>query len=200
MTRDATHEFDVAVVGAGPAGSTAALAAARAGARTVLIDRRAEIGVPVQCAELAPAPLMRVVPITSAAVVQRTRAMVTHLPSGEIHGLDAPGAMLDRAVFDQELAAAAVCAGVDLWSGVSCDGIDGDGAVVAARGGATVRVAAKAVIAADGPRSSVGRSVGLSNTSFVAAKQVEVLLADTLDSTHVFFDRRFYGRDGWLLQ
>lgn len=198
MTRDWTDEFDVAVVGAGPAGSSAALAAARAGAKTVLIDRRREIGVPVQCAELAPAPLLRIVPTTSAAVVQWTALMVTHLPSGEIHEVDAPGAMLDRTVFDQELATAAVCAGVDLWPEVPCDGIDGDGAIVAARGGVTGRVAATAVIGADGPHSSVGRSVGLSNTSFVVARQIEVLLADALDSTHVFFDQRFYGGYGWL--
>ena len=35
------EEYDVAVVGAGPAGSSAATAAARAGARVVLLDRSA---------------------------------------------------------------------------------------------------------------------------------------------------------------
>ena len=37
---------DVAVVGAGPAGSTAAEAAAAEGVEVVLIDRKAEIGTP----------------------------------------------------------------------------------------------------------------------------------------------------------
>src|SRR3954465_12837481 len=37
----AVEEYDVAVVGAGPAGSSAARAAARAGARVVVLDRAA---------------------------------------------------------------------------------------------------------------------------------------------------------------
>lgn len=44
-------ECDVLVVGAGPAGSSAARAASEAGAHTVFIDKKKEIGVPVQCAE-----------------------------------------------------------------------------------------------------------------------------------------------------
>jgi digeranylgeranylglycerophospholipid reductase len=42
---------DVLVVGAGPAGSSAARAAAEAGAHTIFIDKKKEIGRPVQCAE-----------------------------------------------------------------------------------------------------------------------------------------------------
>ncbi|MBI4417082.1 MAG: FAD-dependent oxidoreductase, partial [Euryarchaeota archaeon] len=42
---------DVLVVGAGPSGSTAARYAAKAGCRTVLIEKRAEIGTPVRCGE-----------------------------------------------------------------------------------------------------------------------------------------------------
>ncbi|MFZ2070545.1 MAG: NAD(P)/FAD-dependent oxidoreductase [Halobacteriota archaeon] len=44
-------ECDVLVVGAGPAGSSAARASAEAGANTIFIDKKKEIGVPVQCAE-----------------------------------------------------------------------------------------------------------------------------------------------------
>lgn len=198
MTTGWTADFDVVVVGSGPAGSSAALAAARAGAKTLIIDKRHEIGVPVQCAELVPAPLLRLVPVTSGAVVQRTKSMITHLPSGETQEVEAPGAMLDRAMFDQELTQAAMCGGGELWSEVTCDGLDADGAVVASRGGVTGRITARAVVGADGPRSVVGRSVGLSNSRYVVAKQVEVLLAGPLESTHVFFDACFFGGYGWL--
>lgn len=45
------NKCDVLVVGAGPAGSSAARAVAEAGANTIFIDKKKEIGVPVQCAE-----------------------------------------------------------------------------------------------------------------------------------------------------
>jgi len=44
-------ECDVLVVGGGPAGLSAARAAARRGLKTIVIEEHEEIGVPVQCAE-----------------------------------------------------------------------------------------------------------------------------------------------------
>src|SRR5207245_5286079 len=43
--------YDVIVVGAGPAGGTAARYAARNGLNVLLLDKRREVGVPVQCGE-----------------------------------------------------------------------------------------------------------------------------------------------------
>ena len=45
---------DIAVIGAGPAGSTAAEVAARSGACVVVVERKAEIGSPVQCGGFLP--------------------------------------------------------------------------------------------------------------------------------------------------
>src|SRR2546423_4766409 len=43
--------YDVIVVGSGPAGGTAARYASRRGLKVLLVDKRKEIGVPVQCGE-----------------------------------------------------------------------------------------------------------------------------------------------------
>jgi digeranylgeranylglycerophospholipid reductase len=45
------RDVDVLVIGAGPTGATAAKFAALGGARTLLIEKRAEIGTPVRCGE-----------------------------------------------------------------------------------------------------------------------------------------------------
>ena len=44
-------DYDTVVVGAGPGGSTTARFAAKNGARTLLLEKREEIGVPVRCGE-----------------------------------------------------------------------------------------------------------------------------------------------------
>src|SRR5256885_17068440 len=46
-----SYQYDVVVVGAGPSGSMAARYAAMGGCRTLLIEKRQEIGAPVRCGE-----------------------------------------------------------------------------------------------------------------------------------------------------
>lgn len=189
---------DVLVVGAGPAGSTAALVAAGAGADVILIDRRREVGVPVQCAELIPAPLLREVPITTQSIAQRTSGIATHLPDGSVTDTEAPGVMLNRASFDSELAVAAACAGSRLMTGMRLLGLRGGSALVEHEPGEGATIRAKVVVGADGPLSTVGESIGFRNTDFAAAKQVTTLLNRPLENTHVFFDPLYRGGYGWL--
>ena len=50
------NDFDVVVVGAGPAGSLTAQYAAMAGLSVAVIERRKKVGEPVQCGEFVPGP------------------------------------------------------------------------------------------------------------------------------------------------
>ena len=45
------RQFDIVIVGAGPAGGLAALTAARAGLRTLVVEKHTTIGEPLCCAE-----------------------------------------------------------------------------------------------------------------------------------------------------
>ena len=42
-------EFDIVVIGSGPAGATASLFAAKNGLKVLLVDKKQELGAPVQC-------------------------------------------------------------------------------------------------------------------------------------------------------
>ena len=87
-------EIAVAVVGAGPAGSSAAEAAAAEGVRTVLIDKKKEIGSPVQCGGFLPEaeelqsllPAARLpetlIDIPERIILHRTRWQRMYSPSG----------------------------------------------------------------------------------------------------------------------
>ncbi|MBX8643667.1 MAG: FAD-dependent oxidoreductase, partial [Thermoplasmata archaeon] len=87
-------EYDVIVVGAGPAGSTAARYAAMHGADVLLIEKRQEIGSPVRCGEGVSMEIFRHVdikPDPSWFVNQVTGARIFG-PSGKHLLIDAKNA------------------------------------------------------------------------------------------------------------
>ena len=47
-------DYDVIIIGGGPAGSTVARYASSKGVKVLVIDARKSIGTPLQCAELDP--------------------------------------------------------------------------------------------------------------------------------------------------
>ncbi|MCI4362666.1 MAG: FAD-dependent monooxygenase, partial [Thermoplasmata archaeon] len=162
--------FDVVVVGAGPAGSVAAGFASAGGARTLLVDRRTELGEPVQCGEYVPSPeeLATIFPfpdvireafeVPPETVLRETTTMACIAPGGRRFAFPLRGATVSRRAFDKALAARAEGAGAELRFPCGVSRVTDD-AVEFVGGG---KVAAKVVIGADGPLSTVARSVGFS--------------------------------------
>ncbi|MEH0818960.1 MULTISPECIES: geranylgeranyl reductase family protein [unclassified Micromonospora] len=155
-----SDEFDVIVVGAGPAGAAAALAARRAGARVLLLDRSdfprdkacgdgiaahaldvlAELGVTGAVTGYAPLPALRLVGPGGQAVAR---------------ALPRPAYTVPRQVFDARLVAAAVAAGAVLRRHSVRRVEPRDDRVVL-----DGEVAGRAVIGADGAGSVVRRALG----------------------------------------
>jgi geranylgeranyl reductase family protein len=161
----------VVVVGAGPAGASAARAAARAGARTLLLER-AElpryktcggglIGVSGDVAEIDLAPLVRDSVTNLELTLDGKHRLRRHAP-----GHAPMFRLINRADFDAALTDAAVAAGAELRTGAVVTGIDDEpggpgagGVTLRVRGGPGVR--ARAVVAADGSASRLGAYVGV---------------------------------------
>ena len=194
MSRDLPREVDVLVVGAGPAGSHAALEAVRGGARTLLVERRKRIGTPVRCGEYVPRLLLMEVDAAGGWVEQETTDLVLHLPGGETVRLRAPGAVLDRSRFDAALAASAEAAGATLVTGRTFVGFDSPG--VALIDGSPVR--ARVVVGTDGPASRVARMAGLGRPELMLALQHVVRLARPVASAHIHFSATLRHGYGWL--
>lgn len=188
---------DILVVGAGPAGSTAALEAAKNGSRVFLIDKRRILGEPVQCAEFVPKLLLNEVDISRKCIVQDVKTMKTYLQNGECTETYSPGYMLNRKIFDRELAMNAAEKGVDLRVNTLCVSKLGN-KVAINEGGKKELIVPKVIIGADGSRSTVGQWINSNNSDFITALQYSVPLVSSMDFTEIYFDKRFYGGYGWL--
>ena len=184
---------DVLVIGLGPAGASAATAAARAGVRVLAVDRRAKPGLPVQCAEFVPALLGAETAAVRRAAVQEIVAMQTFLAGAPLHTPDFRGVMIDRAGFDAALMEEARAVGVRILTDTAFRGFS-DGMAVLGQ----TRIDARVVIGADGPRSRVGRMAGLVNRALVEARQVTVPLLGRHDATDIFLSAEIVGGYGWL--
>lgn len=183
---------DVIVLGLGPAGASAAAAAARLGANVLALDRKREAGRPVQCAELVPA-LLEVDP---AAVRQKIEGMLTFVeddaPDVNAHF---PGRMLDRAAFDASLVEAARDAGADVRFSSFVARVTGEGEVLLADGRV---LRAAAIIGADGPRSRAGKAIGSVNCELVETRQITAPLLAPHAATDIFLSADIPGGYGWL--
>lgn len=190
---------DVLVVGAGPAGATAALAAVRTGVRVLMVECRKTVGVPVQCAEYVPAMLVGRLQLGKGFIVQAIRSMRTYLPGHPVKETAAPGFTICRATFDQTLVRAATEAGADLMlSTRAIRRIDCNHVMLKRNDGEEVVVRAHVIMGADGPRSTVGRWVGAVNRRLLAGLQVTLPLTHPLEHTEVYFEPDILAGYGWL--
>ena len=194
----ARHAVDVLVVGLGPAGGAAALAAAQAGLRVAAVERRKEIGVPVQCAEFIPLPLARYA-VPEGVLQQRIQGMLSHLPSGRMEKSDFPGLMIDRAAFDQGLARQAEQCGASLYLNSRLVGLDdADSSAIAVTPQGEIRFDYRLLVAADGPHSFVARSLGLPLQETVHTRQHTVPLLEVRENTEIWLSPDYPGGYAWL--
>ncbi|RJR23800.1 MAG: geranylgeranyl reductase family protein [Desulfobacteraceae bacterium] len=188
---------DVLVVGAGPAGCSAGLSVKARGLDVVICERKAVVGVPVRCAEHIPVLLKSETCVEPTAVIQTVRAMKTILPDGRVIENKAPGYMIRRDLFDQGLARQCRENGVQIITDARVLGVDNE-CVIISLGGKTLRIKAKVIIGADGPRSTVGRWMNSVNKDLIPAVQARVPLVASMDFTEVYFLKEIVGGYGWL--
>jgi geranylgeranyl reductase family protein len=189
---------DVLVIGAGPAGCTAARAAARKGVSVLLLERRDRVGLPVRCAEYVPLPIGRYVDLKRPGLlVQPIRSMATHIPGQSVTETIIPGVMINRDQLDQALADLAVKDGACLKTGIQAFSRTDDH-VVARKKKEILSISSRVIIGADGPSSQVGRWMGSRHQDYLMAAQYRVSLIGPLDQTKIYFRPYLKGGYGWL--
>ena len=156
-------KVDVLIVGAGPAGSCTAREIAEAGFSVLAVDRRKEIGYPVQCGEFLPTPdeLRRILPrsekygdlfdIESSLIERETENIDLFGPAGIFYRMDFKGITLNRRGFDKSLWRKAEKAGAKLVLETEFIGLIDTNRARTSIG----EIEFKFVVGADGPLSRV---------------------------------------------
>lgn len=207
--------YDVIVVGAGPAGSTAALYAARNGASVLLLDKKKEIGSPIQCAGFLPdtTEIQALLPdaempdflkeYPDSCVLQHIKTQRIIPPNCSIKEFSVRGAVLDRRRYDQFLVEQAAKAGAELTIKTRVTKVEGTTVETSGIFGKHV-IKAKAIIGADGPNSLIAKSKGLSwkpeskETSVAIEYQVRNVDIDP-DALEMYFGKDFVpGGYAWI--
>ncbi|HKZ47563.1 MAG TPA: NAD(P)/FAD-dependent oxidoreductase [Thermoplasmata archaeon] len=197
--------YDVIVVGAGPAGSTAARYAARRGLKVLLLEKRHDVGIPVQCGEYVAADdeVASLFPTVGAledlmeaprrASEGDTPVIRILSPRGRAYDVPFRGYTVRRDRMDQGIANQAVAEGAELRTSTGVRSVRGT-TVSTDRGDFEARV----VIGADGPRSRVAASVGLPWPVSAPAMSA-VFDGDFGDITQMYFGNLAPGGYAWVI-
>ena len=161
---------DVLVIGAGPAGSTAARFAAKGGAKVILMDKKSEIGAPKRCAEGVSKRTFEILELEADPhwITQEIEGIRLIAPDGtdvwltnDVVELPEAGYILERKVFDKHLAMEAGRAGAEIRIKTQAKGLkkekDGSYTVTCECMGEVYDINAKILIGADGPESHVAK-------------------------------------------
>ncbi|GIF65585.1 hyaluronate lyase [Asanoa ishikariensis] len=170
--------WDVAIIGGGPAGLSAAYEAAQAGARTLVIEKAVHPRYKTCGGGLIGTSIDQVEGRITIPAADRTATMAVTLDGRREFvrtSVDGPVlALVRRTEFDDRLRAAAADAGAQVRQGVGVRGIEQDTDGVRLRLADGEEVTARTVIGADGSSGVTARHVGVEYSQVDLGLEVEL--------------------------
>jgi digeranylgeranylglycerophospholipid reductase len=174
--------FDVAVIGAGPAGSMAAKYAAKAGASTILLEEHPVAGWPVQCAGLLGREALAESELSAGSfIISGMRGATVFSPGGfrlDFKSRDRKAWVVDRRLFDRAMVCQAVEEDVSFRPCARVQEMKRDGErriLTLADGG---KISSEVVISAEGVSALLARRAGIAPPQIIlSGAQIETAFA-----------------------
>lgn len=165
--------YDVAVVGAGPVGTTFARHMAEKGYKVAILEKKREIGVPLQCAGLLGKRIKKVNILPDKFIINPVNGAFIHSPDDALLAVqkDKPEAyVLDRIRYDKFLAQLAEDAGADIFLNQRVEKVDALHGVIDIKDRENDQISATVVVGADGHSSNISKKFNPKAESFQAAQ------------------------------
>lgn len=203
--RTSSHNLhaDLVVIGGGPAGLSAAAAAATRGVEVIVLEEHATFGDPVHCTGVLAAEAFGELGLSRLSVLNELQRVCFHAPGGAIIDYDTPQAeavVIDRAIFDQQLSALATEAGAVVRSDVRVADLTVTTAGVAATLANGECVSARAAVLATGANYSLQRRLGMGMPSVYLQSAQREFPATHTGPVEVFFGRSVAPKGfGWVV-
>ena len=163
--------YDVAVVGAGPVGSTFARYAAEKGLKVAIFDKKKEVGVPLQCAGLLGKKIKDVNILPDEFILNEIYGACLYSPSNTMISMrkqNEPLAyVLDRVGYDKYLAQLAVDKGAELFLNHRVEKIDTENGEIYFK---DKKISAEIIVGADGHSSIVSKTFNNDSKSVHASQ------------------------------
>jgi len=175
FSRLAQEKYDVIIVGAGPGGSIAARDCAKLGLKTLVVEKRQEVGAPVRCGEGLGEVWMKKASLEYDPTwcIWKSEGVAIYTPSGRRFEVipKNKGYVIERKMFEKKLAADAIRKGArymikarvydvikekDKIAGVRVETLEGK-----------FDIGSKMVIAADGVDSKTAKYAGLNTANAI---------------------------------
>jgi len=165
--------YDIIIVGAGPVGLVCGRKCAELGLKTLIVDRKQEIGVPKRCGEGLSAGWIKLSGIKedSSWCLQKITGAVVYSPTGKEFDIpvDTYGYILERKIFEKKLAENAIEKGCKIMLKSNVTGLLKNNEQITGIKVQTPEkveeINSKIVIAADGIDSLVARYVGINTVN-----------------------------------
>ena len=172
--------YDVAIVGAGPVGSTFARYMAEKGLKVAIFEKKKEIGIPLQCAGLLGKKIKDVNILPDEVILNKIYGACLYSPSSTMISMrkkEEPLAyVLDRVAYDKYLTQLAVDKGAELFLNHRAEKIDIENGEIYFK---DKKISAEIIVGADGHSSIVSEAFDNAFKSVHASQY----LIDTGEST-----------------